>query len=287
MTQTILVTGATGNVGGAVVDLFPQDQRQHLRIGVRKPEKARGQFGDDLQYVAFDFQQADTFAGALTGIQRVFLVRPPQLANAQRDFAPFIDAMRAHDVQQVVFLSLQGVEDNSIVPHHKIEVLLKQSGIPYTFLRAGFFMQNLDTTHREDIQQRDDIFIPAGKAKTSFIDVRDIAECGIVALTQGGHENQAYTLTGAEALDYYEVAEIMSAELGRTITYSNPSILRFFWTFWRRGMSPMYVLVITLLYVNTRRGMAATVSDDYPRVVGKAQRTMAEYVHDYRDCWLR
>ena len=72
----------------------------------------------------------------------------------------------------------------------------------WTFLRASFFMQNLSTTHRDDIRERGDVFVPAGKGKTSFIDVRDIADVAVKALTEPGHENKAYPLTGDVALNY-------------------------------------------------------------------------------------
>lgn len=279
----ILITGATGNVGSALVAAFPQ--RAALRIGVRNPTRAATTLGDDLHYAAFDFTQPETYADALTGVKRVFLVRPPKLANVQRDFAPFVAAMQAAEVQQVVFLSLQGVENNRLVPHHTIEALLRESGIGWTFLRAGFFAQNLSTTHREDICQHNEIFIPAGRAKISFIDVRDIADVAVAALTEPDHAGKAYTLTGPVALDYHEIAHIMTEELGRPIRYSQPSALRFAWRFWRRGHKPLQILIMILLYLNTRRGMAAQVSPAYEQIMGKAPRTMRQFVRDHRDCW--
>lgn len=126
-----------------------------------------------------------------------------------------------------MFLSLLGVEKNPIVPHHKIEKIIKKSGIPYTFLRPSFFMQNLISQHGEELRKEKEIYVPAGKGKTSFIDVRDIGTVTARILTENGHENKGYSLTGTEALDYYEVAEILSEELGETIKYVNPSVLQF------------------------------------------------------------
>lgn len=119
------------------------------------------------------------------------------------------------------------MEKNPIVPHHKIEKIIKESGIPYTFLRPSFFMQNLISQHGEELRKEKIIFVPAGKGKPSFIDVRDIATVAAKILTEDGHENKGYSLTGCEALDYYEVADIISKELGETITYVNPSIPKF------------------------------------------------------------
>lgn len=89
----------------------------------------------------------------------------------------------------------------------------------YTLLRASFFMQNLLEVHRPDIVEHGEIFVPAGNGKTSFVDARDIGEAAAIVLTESGHVNQAYDLTGPEALDYGEVATIFSDVLGRSITY--------------------------------------------------------------------
>ena len=89
-------------------------------------------------------------------------------------------------VRHIVFLSLIGAEKNKVVPHAKIEQLLQAGPATYTLLRAGFFMQNLSTTHRRDIVENDDVFIPAGKGKTAFVDTRDLAAVAALALTQAG-----------------------------------------------------------------------------------------------------
>ena len=88
-------------------------------------------------------------------------------------------------------------------------------------------MQNLNTTHRAEIRDRDKIFIPVGKAHTNFLDARDIGAVAALALTQPGHEKKAYDLTGRKALDYDQVADLFTQLLGRKITYKNPSAVGF------------------------------------------------------------
>ena len=78
-------------------------------------------------------------------------------------------------------------------------------------------MQNLSTVHRQEIRDRNEILVPAGRGKTSFVDCRDIAEVGAMALLEPGHEGKAYDLTGAQALDYQEVASLFTEVLGRQI----------------------------------------------------------------------
>lgn len=102
------------------------------------------------------------------------LMRPPKLADSEVDMHPFLQSAKKNGVKKIVFVSLLGVERNPIVPHRKIENMLKGLGVPYCFLRPSVFMQNLNTNHREEIKERNAIFIPAGKSKTSFIDTNDV-----------------------------------------------------------------------------------------------------------------
>lgn len=278
----ILVTGATGNVGAEVVRALPEPSQ--VIAAARNPEKARRELGQPVRYAAFDFNDPATFTPVLEGVTKLFLVRPPAISDAAV-FEPLLAAAKEADVQQIVFLSLQGIEKVSFVPHAKIEAMIEASGIPYTFLRAGFFMQNLNTTHREDIAERDEVFIPAGSSVTAFIDVRDIGEVAARVLSEPGHTNCAYVLTGSEALDYEQVAQIFSEELGRPIRYSNPSLLAFVRQMWGRGHGLPQSLVMAFLYTMTRRGQAQEVSDMTAQILGHPPRTFAEYVRDYRACW--
>jgi len=157
-------------------------------------------------------------------------------------------------VEHVVFLSLLGAEQNPVVPHRWIEWTLLRSGMDRTFLRPSFFMQNLVTTHRADLRDRDEIFVPAGRGRTSFIDARDVAAVGVRVLTEEGHRNTTYALTGDEALSYVEVADRFSEVLGREIRYANPSILDFVCHMREQGHPWPFVLVMT--------GISAGIPDD-------------------------
>ncbi len=160
-----------------------------------------------------------------------------------------------------------------------------QSGLDYTFLRCSFFMQNLNTIHRTEIRDRNEIYVPVGQAKTSFLDVRDIGSVAALALTQAGHEKKAYDLTGSEALDYYQVAELFSQILGRQIAYKNPAALSYFWRQLRNKSNPMFALVTTWLYSSTKSGMADRITDEVERLLGRKPIPMQQYIRDYREFW--
>jgi len=283
MAGTILVTGATGNVGAALVE--------HLRRGgvpfvaaVRDVARARERLGADLAYVPFDFTRPETYGAAFAGIERLFLVRPPELADVRGVIAPALRAARAAGVRGVVFLSILGAERNRVVPHHRIEQALRDSGMAWTFLRASYFMQNLDTVHREEIR-RGELLIPAGRGATSFVDVRDVAAVGALALTAGGHAGRAYDLTGARALPYAEVARQFTAVLGRPVRYADPSPLAYARALRAREQPWPFVAVTLGIYTAARLGLAARVTDDVPRLLWRAPLTLRRYIEDYRDAW--
>lgn len=129
----ILVTGASGNVGSYVVKelLKMGEQVVAARTDTFKLERM---FEGKAESVCFDFTDAGTYEKALENVDRVFLMRPPHLGKPE-DLYPFIDAMKMHSIKLVSFLSLMGVEKNTIPPHHKIEKYIEKVGLPYAHVR--------------------------------------------------------------------------------------------------------------------------------------------------------
>lgn len=285
-TDPILVIGATGNVGQEVVRSLHQlgFKARATALNEKDAEKVPEE-ADEI--VFFEFGKAETYPKAFAGVKKMFLMRPPAISDIETYIKPVIDYAAENGVEQIAFLSLVGVEDRTYVPHYKVEQFLKASGVSYTFLRAGFFMQNLSTTHRIDVVEHDDIFVPVGKAKTAFVDARDLGAVAAHVLTTPGHDNTAYDLTGSEALTYDEVAEIFTNVLGRKITYSDPSVFKFAWRMKKRGNPWGYVLVTSGLYFATRRGSAEEISDDVQKLLGREPITMRQFVEDNVAVWQK
>ena len=280
----ILITGATGNVGRELASLL-HSQGHPIRAAVTSAKSAQSLPYPDIPWTLFDFDQPATYAAAFAGVDRLFLMRPPHISDIDRSIKPVIEFAASVGVRQIVFLSLIGAESNRVVPHAKVEKILQAGVTPYSLLRCGFFMQNLSTTHRQDIVEHNDIFVPAGKGKTAFIDVRDIAAVAAKALTEPGHENQVYPLTGSEALNYYQTAQIFSQVLERPITYSSPTPWRFAWRMWRRGNPLSYVGVVSAIYMTTRFGMAEGVTPDAAKLLGRPPRSMRQFIEDHATVW--
>lgn len=280
----ILITGATGNVGAELVRLLSA-QGLPVRAALSPRSLARYRPAPGVEPVAFDFTRPATFAPALAGVRRMFLLRPPELSDTRRFITPALDAARAAGVEQAVFLSLLGASQSRLVPHRQVEDELRASGMTWTFLQPSFFMQNLSTTHRADIRELHEILVPAGRGATSFIDARDIAAVAARVLSEDGHAFRAYPLTGAEALGYDEVAGMLSEELGQPIAYRRPSALRFVRQMRRRGLAWRYIAVMLAIYTTARLGLAGLVTPDAERLLGRPPIGVRQFVHDYRAAW--
>lgn len=281
----VLVTGATGNVGKAVVKELVAQGESVLAAG-SDPLKIKAMFPQGVSAVAFDFLDKSTFEAALDGVDRVFLMRPPHLGDPQA-LMPFIDALKRIPIRLVAFLSLMGIEHNPIPPHAKIEKAIRQAGLPYTFIRPGFFMQNVSGIHAEDIRLSDQILIPAGNSQTSFVDAEDVGECAAELLAHAEqYANTTHTITGPQALTYHEVACILSEVTGRTILYPKISLLRYrHHSIVHRKLDPAYVDVTLALYIMTRLGTAKAVTHDFEKLTGHSPKSFKAFALEHREAF--
>ncbi len=281
----ILVTGASGNVGAAVVNSL-RTCRAAFRIGVHKPSEPLVE--GDTASVLLDFLDPSTFRPATQGCSAVFLLRPPAIANMRSTLVPFIDIAHEAGIRQIVFLSVAGAADNPLVPHHAVEQHLRHESSGWTILRPGFFAQNLGDAYRDDILLNNCLFVPAGAGRVAFVDVRDVADVAADALLgEANQPGQAYTLTGPEAISFVSVAEILSSVVNREIRYQPASILAYFLHLKRRGMPVSQIIVQTILHIGLRFGQAGAVDTTLATLLGHKPRGLRDYVQDHRHLWIR
>lgn len=279
----ILVTGATGTVGAAVAEHLAAAGEQ-VFAAVRPGSPSAVAAG--IVPRPFDFGQPRGWPAAFEGIDRLFLMRPPAIADVASTLIPVVDAAVARGIRHVVFLSLQGVQVNRRVPHYAVEQHLRRSRIPFTFLRPNFFMQNLSTVYRDGIRDRDEIFLPAARARTAFVDARDIGRVAVPVFRGGEHLGRAYTLSGERALDYDEVAELLGAELARPIRYARPSTADYARRLRDEGAAEDYIAVQRMLYRIVRWGLSSRPNTEIRRLTGIPATTFARFAHDYRAAWM-
>jgi len=281
----ILITGSTGNVGFEVVKSALKIGL-HIVVGIREEKDALKFSGLDVETRIIDFEKPETFPLAIDGISRIFLLRPPALSNVKKYIFPFLALAKDTGIKQIVLLSLLGADKNLITPHRKIEKEIMSLHIPYTFLRPSFFMQNLSTTHRAEIKNEQAICLPAGKGKTSFVDIRDIAEVAALSFTGNQFLNQSYSLTGGEALNYYEVADIFSKVLGTKIVYRNLSLISFYYRLKHQGFPFGQRIIMSAIYLTAKLGLAGRVTTDVDNLLKRKPTSMEQFVRDNKNIWI-
>lgn len=282
----VLVTGATGSVGSAVVAHL-LDRGERVIAAVRTAEDAaRLPAGAEARIFEFNADPG-AMTAALAECDRLFLLRPPPIEDVETYLFPLIDAAMRRAVRQIVFLSLQGVEHNRGVPHYRVEKYLEAVGAPFTSLRPNFFMQNLSTTYREDIRDRDEIYLPAGRAFTAFIDAHDIGAVAAAVFTSPAHIGKKYTLSGEQALTYRKVARILSGVLGRTIRYARPSEDDYLAHLAANGAPADYISVQRMIYRVVRFNISAFPNRTVRTLTGRPATRFREFAERERAAWER
>lgn len=287
----LVVTGPTGNVGAEIVQLLAtQPPSYPFRIAAHSPARLTASYGAALPVCRFDYDDRSTWPAVLADIRTLFLLFPlPHPRTVNTRMKPFIDAAVGAGCQHIVYVSVPGADASRVIPHAHVEQHIKDSGVGYTVLRPSYFMQNLCrhiSTHGVDIAAHGEIFIPAGNGRTSFIDSRDVARVALDVFAQPErHRSQIYTLTGAERLDFREVAAILSDVLGRPIRYTRPSLPRFWARMWRRGVTWDTILFMSIVYSLTRAGRNEPLTDELPRLLGRPATSMRQFAAAYRWRW--
>jgi uncharacterized protein YbjT (DUF2867 family) len=288
--RRILVTGASGNVGRAIVDALARDSVLEAVAAVTHPQDYRRRPADHHSQapyaVRLDFHDASTFRPALVGIDTVFLMRPPAISNVGNTLNRFVSAAALMQVRHLVFLSVQGADTNRIIPHHRVEMQLRKTDIEHTILRPGFFANNFGDAYRDDIRSDKRLFVPAGAGKVAFIDARDIADVFVgIARDPGAHRAKGYTLTGSHAYSFADAAASLSRVLGYPIHYEPASLWAYCKHLRARKMPLAQILVQTILHANLRDGAGAVVDPNMQQLLGRASRTLEQYLTDYAYLW--
>lgn len=284
--KPIFITGANGNITKHVVRLL-LDSGMPIRIGnhsvTKTAEKAVNKKTDE---VYFDFLKPHTYTAAVSGCSSVFMIRPPAIANTRQTLNVFIECAYKAGVEHIVFVSVAGAESNSLVPHHAVEQQLIKSGNRYTILRPGFFAQNLESAYLNDIKNDDRLYLPSGHGLVNFIDARDIAKVAVMSLMDSTkHSNKAYTLAGSQAVTFEQVADMLSLQLNRKITYVPASVIGYMHHLYKQKLPLIQIVIQTILHVGIRKGQAHIVDNTLSQLLPDEPLTIQDYIHDYKDYW--
>ncbi len=279
----VLITGASGNVGYEIIRGLRQINSGHDIIAADFDiEIARSVLSEfeNLQYRCLNFSDSSTFDKVLSGIDIVFLLRPPQLADINKYFSPFIGKMKVHRISKVVFLSVQGVERQKMIPHYKIEKLIMENSFEYIFLRPGYFMQNLTSMFLDEIRNENKIFIPAGKLKFNWVDARDIGLCGAIILNDFNQfKSKSYELTSDESMGFDKVCVLIGSVTGKEIRYESPNLLKFYFHKRKMGLKTSLIMVMIMLHWLPRFSKnLPQLTDSVLKISGSEPTTLIKFI---------
>ena len=278
----ILVTGATGNVGGELVKQLVT-YNVPFRAMVRHPKDVEALAQQGVEAVVADFNDEQSVAAALEGIDRAFLLTPSS-EEAETQQKTFVELAARAGVKHIVKQSQWAADADSPVRflryHAAVEEKIQESGLAYTFLRPNLFMQGL-LGFRDTIVQQDKFFAAVGEAKISAVDTRDIAAVAAAVLTGEGHTGKIYNLTGPQALSHAEMAEELSAALGRPIQFVDVSPEAMHDTLLQVGFPAWQAEGLIEDYAHYARGEAAEVTHDIEKATGQAPHSFDVFARDY------
>jgi uncharacterized protein YbjT (DUF2867 family) len=263
-TKPTLVLGGTGKTGRRVAERLTA-RGLPVRIGSRSGEPP------------FDWEDPATWAPALEGVGSVYLTYYPDLAvpgavEATRSFA---ELALQRGVRRLALLSGRGEPIAE-----QAEQAVRDTGADLTILRSTWFMQNFSEDYMLDHVLSGEIRLPAGDVPTPFLDIDDLADIAVAALTDDRHVGQLYELTGPRSLTFGQAAAEIGEAAGREITYTPVSFEQHEAELAEHGVSREVIEMLTYLFEEVVDGRNADTTDGVERALGREARDFADYARE-------
>jgi uncharacterized protein YbjT (DUF2867 family) len=279
----ILITGATGKTGGEAARQLAA-AKVPFRALVRNPDKASALKALGAEIVIGDITDPQALKRAMAGVDKAFLVMPNEEEQVQVE-RQFIDEAKAAGVRHIVYLSSLESLPESTNPitraHVATEDYLRKSGLAWTMLRPTFFNQLLLSSARR-IKGDGQIVMPAGNGTVAATDVRDVGEVIVLVLTQPGHENKSYDLTGPELLTMSEIAAKFSKVLGREVRYIDQPIDEFAAVLRSIGVKEWRVSAVCKEFQAIAGGAIDHTTNKIAELLGHPPISIEQFIADHR-----
>ena len=266
----ILVTGSTGTFGSAVLNKLKEEKVENRAVSRDK----------------FDWNKPETFKNNLKGIEKIFLIAPPNFVDFDKKVAIFIEEAKKSNVKFILYSSLYGTDKTQENSFGKTEKIISECGISYSIVRPNFIFQNFITYDIETIKSGS-IYLPTNNSKTSYIDVNDIANASLIILKNPEkHFSKEYTLTGSESLSHEQFAEIFSNVLEKKVTNIAPTNDEYKATLLSYNLPQDLVDFMGYLYSAIEAGYFTKTTTDYEMITGKKPRTARAFIELNRSIFI-
>ncbi len=282
MNNKILVTGATGNIGGEIVKLLQEKNADFIAATNSKPIEG-------VDSVALDFADIKSLEAAMQGVSTLFMVlanHPDMITWGEN----VIDSAKKCGVKHIVRSSGSLSDGSSSIGVKKVlaetDQYLKESDIAYTITSPNFFMQNFINFHGEDYKNGS-LYLPAGNGKVAWVDVRDIAAVNVeVLLNPGKYRNQTLTITGPKALSYDEAVTVLNDVLDKDTNYiavSDEDAIKAM----TEMQFPQFLIDLMIdLNLCIREGFAEDTTTTVKDITGRDAISFNQFVNDNKGAWL-
>lgn len=263
-TKQILVLGSNGKTGSRVVQKL----------------EALGQFvrrGSRTAVPKFDWEDSSNWAAVLQDIQSVYITFQPDLAVQGADDAIRLLAKVGKEagVEKVVLLSGRGEKEAQ-----DCEKIIMESGLKWNIVRASWFNQNFSESYLLEPILNGHMALPTGDIQEPFIDAEDIADVVVAALTQEGHDNTLYEVTGPRLLSFKEAIVEIATAIGKPIVYEQLSVQEYAAQLAEYHVPQDYIGLLSYLFSEILDGRNASISHGVEEALGRKPKDFSEYVKE-------
>jgi uncharacterized protein YbjT (DUF2867 family) len=257
----ILIVGGTGKTGRRVAERL-EALGLPIRIGSRSAQ------------IPFDWENQSTWAPALAGVDAVYLTYYPDIAvpGAVDAVRTFVGLAESSNVRRLVLLSGRGEEEAQ-----RAEDVVMDSSLDWTIVRCSWFAQNFSENYLIEPVLAGEVVLPAGDVGEPFVDVEDIADVAVAALTEDGHSGRLYELTGPRLLTFADAVAEIGRATGRDIGYTQVSHADYAAALKEEGVPDDVVWLLDYLFTTVLDGRNAFLTDGVQRALGREPRDFTEY----------
>lgn len=284
--STILVTGASGHLGKAVVEeLLGKVDSKNISALVRDPAKVEDLKEKGVNVIQGDYMEYNSLIAAFKGVDKLYFVSSSDVPNRFPQHQNVVKAAVEAGVGHIFYTSAQRKsEDGSSAialvadAHWKTDNLIKESGLTYTILKHGLYSDILPMFMGDKVIETSTIFLPAGDGKSSFATRKDFAAAAANLLITESHENRIYEMAAPVAYSFHDIAAILSELSGKTIQYVSPSAEVFSEQLKSYGLPDEAIQGVATFCVAIAQGEFDFPSNDLQQILGREPEPVADFL---------
>jgi len=286
----ILVTGATGQYGSKAIDhlLNKGVKPSEISALVRNAANAHHLTSRGIEVKVGDYTDYNSLVTAFQGVEKLLLVSSNDrqaVENRTAQHITVIKAAKAANVKHIVYTSFvrkTNFENSSIAAfqnsHAQTEACLIASGVDYTILQNGIYLEMIPVFTGEKVAETGIILFPAGDGKASYVLREELAEAAAHVLTTEGHEEKIYSLTNSASVSFEEIAKVIGSHLGKDVEYQSPEVGVFESKMKQFGVPDLYIGMFTMWALAQAQGSMDVLNDTLERFLARKPTTMAQFI---------